>query len=41
MAACAFVSLSVALLGGGPLGLAFVVPPAGHADVGGLAGRRS
>lgn len=29
MAACAFVSLSVALLGGAPLGLAFILLPAG------------
>ena len=29
MAACAFVSLSVAVLGSGPVGLAFVVLPAG------------
>jgi len=29
VAACAFVSLSVAVLGGGPVGLAFVVLPAG------------
>jgi len=29
MAACAFVSLSVAVLGGGPLGVAFVIAPAG------------
>ena len=29
MAACAFVSLSVALLGGAPLGVVFVVLPAG------------
>ena len=29
MAACAFVSLSVAVLGGGPVGLALVVLPAG------------
>lgn len=29
MAACAFVSLSVAVLGGAPLGLAFILLPAG------------
>jgi len=29
MAACAFVSLSVAVFGGGPLGLAFVLLAAG------------